>query len=167
MIRPATAQDRDQICALHLASWQDSYEAELSPAYLRDELPREMAAKWAARRFEEPELTLVVEREGRIAGFVCALMDAKPPLIDNLHVRPDLRGQGLGAHLLRVVRDVLWVEGHDLAYLTVLESNPRALAFYLAQGGRDGGAVADMLVGHPVQARRIDFALGTGSNPSR
>lgn len=167
MIRPATVKDRDQIRALHLASWQDSYGAELPPAYLRDELPREMAAKWAARRFAEPELTLVVEREGRIAGFVCALTDRRPPLIDNLHVRPDLRGHGIGAHLLRVVRDVLWVEGYDRAYLTVLESNPRALAFYLAQGGRDGGTVEDTLVGHPVRARRIDFTLGTGSNPSR
>lgn len=160
MIRPANAKDRDAICALHLASWQDSYQAELSEAYLRDELPREMAAKWAARRFEDPEITLVEETGGEIVGFVCALTDRQPPLIDNLHVRPDQRQQGTGAQLLRVVRNVLWVEGYDRAYLTVLESNPRALAFYLANGGRDAGGLEEMLVGHPVKVRRIDFTLG-------
>lgn len=159
MIRAATPADRDAICALHLASWQDSYGAELPAAYLRNDLPKAMAEKWAARRFAHPEVTLVAEGTG-LAGFVCALCDRDPPLIDNLHVRPDLRGQGTGADLLARIRGALAAMGHSHAYLTVLESNPRALAFYLAQGGTDGGPVSDMLVGHPVQARRIDFTLG-------
>lgn len=164
MIRPATGQDRDAICALHLASWQDSYGVELPKAVLRDDLPAYLKGKWARRRLKAPELVLVSEADGRVAGFVCVLTDHTPPLIDNLHVAPDLRGRGIGAALLRAAREVLWIEGHDRAYLTVLQSNPRAVKFYLAQGGQDGGAVDDILVGRPVKAQRIDFVLGEGSN---
>ncbi|CTQ49546.1 GNAT family N-acetyltransferase [Jannaschia donghaensis] len=161
MIRQATPGDREAISALHLASWQDSYGAELTAAYMTDELPAAMRKKWAARTFRAPELIIVAETDGVLQGFVCAIAHEPMPLIDNLHIRPDLRGQGLGTKLLRVVRDALWVEGHDRAYLTVLESNPDALAFYLANGGHDEGAVDDMLVGRPVRARRIGFDLQT------
>lgn len=167
MIRLATALDREAICALHLASWQDSYGAELSAEYLTRTLPKAMTKKWAARRFRAPEMTIVSDRGGLIDGFVCAIAKQPIPLIDNLHVRPGLRSAGTGGHLLRVMLDALWVEGHDSAYLTVLESNVRALAFYLSQGGIDGGAVDDVLVDQPVRARRIDFPLGTGSNRRR
>lgn len=159
MIRRATPADRAAIRDLHLASWQDSYGAELSAAYLRDDLPAEMDAKWAARTFAPPELTLVAFTDTELTGFACALTDRAPPLIDNLHVRPDLRGGGTGAKLLAATKVALAEAGFDRAYLTVLQSNPRALAFYLANGGTDEGAVEDMLAGHPVKARRIGFDL--------
>ena len=156
-LRPAVAADRTAIRDLHLASWQANYGAELPAAFLRDALPAKMDAKWTARRFEAPEVTLLAEADGAPIGFVCALADRDPPLIDNLHVRPGLQGRGTGARLLRAVLAALAAQGHPRAYLTVLESNPRALAFYLRMGGRDDGPVADQLVGRPVRARRIAF----------
>nr|WP_275296991.1 GNAT family N-acetyltransferase [Jannaschia sp. Os4] len=116
-----------------------------------------MAAKWRARRFAWPEAILVADGPDGLDGFVCALADRDPPLIDNLHVRPGAQGRGTGARLLRAVRDVLAERGLPRAYLTVLESNPRGLAFYLREGGVDEGPVGDTLVGHPVRARRIGF----------
>ncbi|TFL18977.1 GNAT family N-acetyltransferase [Jannaschia formosa] len=159
MIRRATSADRDAICALHLASWQDSYGGELPADFLRDELPGAMRGKWAARRFASPELTLVAEGDDGIEGFSCALTDRDPPLIDNLHVHPGLRGRGTGAALISATKAALAVDGFARAYLTVLQSNPRALAFYLAQGGVNEGAVDDVLVGHPVKAWRVGFDL--------
>ncbi|MGB3409201.1 MAG: GNAT family N-acetyltransferase [Jannaschia sp.] len=159
MIRRAVPADRDAICALHLASWQDSYGTELPADYMAQGLPRDMAAKWAARSFAPPEVTLVAEGRGGIAGFACALTDRDPPLIDNLHVRPDLRGSGTGARLMAAIKEALAARGFAHAYLTVLQSNPRAHAFYLANGGVDAGAVDDVMVGRPVKARRIGFDL--------
>ena len=161
MIRQAIPADREAIRALHLASWQDAYGTELSADYLTNVLPDVMRRTWAAHTFEPPELILLAETDGVATGFVCAIVRHPMPLIDNLHVHPDRRGHGTGARLLRAIRDALWVEGHDQAYLTVLESNPRALAFYLAHGGRDEGPVDDLLAGHPVRARRIGFDLQT------
>ena len=157
MIRAATAADRDAVAALHLGSWRASYGAELDADFLRDGLPGEMAAKWGARSFAWPEVVLVHEGEAGIDGFVCALADRDPPLIDNLHVRPGLTGRGTGAALLRAVREALAERGHPRSYLTVLERNPRALAFYLREGGVDEGTVDDELVGRAVKARRIGF----------
>ena len=159
MIRPATSADRTAIRDLHLASWRDSYGAELSADYLRDTLPAAMDEKWSARTFGAPELTLVAYTDTEMTGFACALTDRDPPLIDNLHVRPELRGGGTGGKLLAAMKVALREAGFVRAYLTVLESNPRALAFYLAQGGVDEGPVDDIMVGHVVKARRIGFDL--------
>lgn len=159
LIRRAVPSDRDAITALHLASWQDAYAVELPPEVLRDEVPGFLRDRWAARRFIPPEVTLVAEDGGILRGFVCALTDRDPPLIDNLHVHPDLRGGGTGARLLIEVRAALRAEGFHRACLTVLERNPRALAFYLREGGVDEGAVEDVLVGRAVRARRVGFAL--------
>ncbi|WGH80370.1 GNAT family N-acetyltransferase [Jannaschia sp. GRR-S6-38] len=94
-----------------------------------------------------------------MTGFACALTDRDPPLIDNLHVRPGLRGGGTGGRLLAAIKAALAEAGFARAYLTVLEENAAAHRFYLAHGGVDEGAVDDMLVGHPVRARRIGFGL--------
>ena len=157
MIRAATGADRDAVRALHLASWQANYRGTLPDDYLRDALPAEVAAKWAARSFEWPEVTLLEEGPDGPAGFVCALADRAVPLVDNLHTRPGLYGRGTGARLLRAVRAALAERGFERCTLTVLESNAAGLRFYLREGGRDEGPEEDMLVGHPVRVRRIGF----------
>lgn len=160
MIRPATAADRDAIGALHLASWRSTYGIELSEEVLRDVLPGYLGAKWAGRTFGAGEVTLVAEADDALAGFACALTDREVPLIDNLHVRPDLRGAGTGARLLAAVNGALAEAGFARSTLTVLERNARAHAFYLAQGGTDEGGEDDVLVGKPVRVRLIGFDLG-------
>ncbi|CUH33787.1 ribosomal-protein-alanine acetyltransferase [Jannaschia seosinensis] len=159
MIRLATPEDRDAITALHLASWQDSYAGILPPEYLRDGLAGDLAAKWAARTFAPPELTLVAFTGKEMTGFVCALTGREPPLIDNLHVRPDLRAGGTGGKLLEAMKVVLREGGFARACLTVLEENAAAHRFYLRHGGVDEGSVADEIVGFPVASRRIGFDL--------
>ena len=159
LIRPATAADLDAIAALHLASWRDSYGVELPDEVLRDVLPGHLRDGWAARTFSPPELTLAAEADGALAGFACTLTDRDPPYIDNLHVRPDLRGRGIGARLLAATKDALRDAGHERTCLTVLERNPLAHAFYVANGGVDEGGQDDLLVGRPVRSRRIGFDL--------
>ncbi|CTQ33478.1 GNAT family N-acetyltransferase [Jannaschia rubra] len=161
MIRRATPADRQAIRDLHLASWRDSYGAELPADYMADGLARDMDAKWAARSFDRPELTLVAYTDTELTGFACAILDRDPPLIDNLHIRPELRGGGTGGKLLLAMKVALRQAGFDRAYLTVLESNPRARAFYLSHGGIDEGPVEDVMVGRRVRARRIGFDLQT------
>lgn len=163
MIRAATEADRDAIVALHLASWQASYGIELPEAVLRDVLPGYLVEKWAARSFGDGQVTLVAEAE-RLVGFVCALTAPADrenglPLIDNLHVRPDLRGGGWGGRLLSAINGALADAGFAQSTLTVLARNHGARRFYAAQGGRDAGEEADTLVGHPVTVRRLVFHL--------
>jgi GNAT superfamily N-acetyltransferase len=160
MIRAATAADRAAIVALHLASWQDSYGIELPGEVLADVLPGYLAEKWAVRTFGPTERTFVAVAEGRMVGFVCALTDRTPPLIDNLHVHPEVRSGGSGGRLLGAVLADLAAAGHDAAELTVLARNVGSHRFYLAQGWADLGAETDLLVGRPVEVRRMRFELG-------
>ena len=74
-----------------------------------------------------------------LLGFACVLLDADPcwgALLDNLHVKPAMRGQGMGRRLFERARE--WVDltspGTPL-HLTVIEANLQARAFYERVGG--------------------------------
>jgi GNAT superfamily N-acetyltransferase len=62
---------------------------------------------WNARMpAHDPERRLVLKALGDrdLVGFVCVLLDAEPSwgaLFDNLHVKPGLKGQGIGYQLFR------------------------------------------------------------------
>ena len=96
-----------------------------------------------------------MEEADGLDGVVRAIAGDAVPLIDDLHARSGRDGRGTGARPLRAARGWLSTMGRPRAYLTVLESNPRARAFFLREGGTDEGRVADRLAGQPARARRI------------
>jgi len=91
-------------------------------------------------RDDEARLVLKAVEDGATVGFTCVLRDADPewgPLVDNLHVRPDRKGRGIGALLLRRARE--WsarvARGRPM-HLWVIEGNAEACRFYDRQHGR-------------------------------
>ncbi len=80
--------------------------------------------------------TLVVEVNGRIAGFL--LMELmhrrRQATIITLDVREEHRGQGCGTELLRVSEEILRQAGIRTYYLQVDVNNSRAIAFYKRHG---------------------------------
>lgn len=163
-IREATADDREAICALHLASWQANYDIELTQDTLNNVLPEMMRETWVNRTFEWPEVTLVAHSNGEerdMLGFVCAFADRNPPLIDNLHVRQNAQSGGIGALLLTGVLNHLRDHDFEQAHLEVLEKNHRALAFYARMGGREIGRFKGKLVGKEIDERRFQFDVRT------
>jgi GNAT superfamily N-acetyltransferase len=92
-------------------------------------------------RAPDPDRRFVLKAvsEGLIAGFACVLLDAEPEwgaLLDNLHVKPELKRQGIGRQLFEHARR--WVDvtvpGTPL-HLTVIEANVDARRFYDRLGG--------------------------------
>ena len=73
-----------------------------------------------------------------MAGFVHVVLDDDPrwgSLVDNLHVRNDLRRTGIGTTLLtEAARTVVTRAATPAMYLWVLEQNAPAQAFYRARG---------------------------------
>ena len=74
-----------------------------------------------------------------LLGFACVLLDAEPQwgaLLDNLHVTPAMKRQGIGRHLFEHAHR--WVDatapGTSL-HLTVIEANVDARSFYDRLGG--------------------------------
>ena len=97
--------------------------------------------EWTGRlsRPTPDRYTVVADLDGTVAGFAHTILDADPTwgaYLDNLHVRHDLKRQGIGARLMaETVRAVARRRPSTGLYLWVLEQNTAAQAFYGAQGG--------------------------------
>jgi ribosomal protein S18 acetylase RimI-like enzyme len=138
-IAPGTAADADRIAALHTASWRSAYAALLPASYLHGPVAEEHREQWRARTASlgPGRLLLVAYEDGELHGFIylCTVADGRVH-VDNLHVRPDRVGTGLGRSLLR--RGFAWAAaahpGRDV-FLEVLRGNDRAIVFYERQGG--------------------------------
>lgn len=74
------------------------------------------------------------EPDGRIAGYVCAWVLYEELKINNIAVRPDLRGSGAGRGLLRQVLAEGRRAGCQVALLEVRPSNVAARALYEKEG---------------------------------
>jgi len=142
VIRPATEADVAAIAAIHVASWRDAYADILAADYLSGPIETDRLAIWSERLRERPPAQLVdiaCDPAGNALGFVCGFRDFEPPwgsLIDNLHVFPDARSQGLGERLLRGAARRLAATGIDSGLpLWVFEANVSAVRFYRRLGG--------------------------------
>jgi ribosomal protein S18 acetylase RimI-like enzyme len=140
VFRFAGADDADQIAALHADSWQRFYRGAYADSFLDGDVVANRRAVWSDRLASSAgSETVVAERDGRVVGFVHVIFDADPrwgSLVDNLHVRHDQRGSGLGRRLLGLAARAVGSHGGNKAmYLWVLQQNVAAQGFYRACGG--------------------------------
>ncbi|WP_164156468.1 GNAT family N-acetyltransferase [Sandarakinorhabdus rubra] len=145
--RPALAADAPAIAALHAASWASAYRHILSPDWLDRELAGDRLAVWESRMAAPDPMMRVLLAEDAVgsdtglAGFVCLFLAADPKWgshVDNLHVRPDCRGLGLGRRLLAAAAELALAEapGQGLD-LHVYVANTAARGFYRRLGGTE------------------------------
>ncbi len=159
LIRAMTAADVRAVAALHTASWQTAYRGVLDDAWLDAHAAANRADVWT-QRFSGPrerEAGLVAHCDGVLTGFIYLIADAEPvrgASVDNLHVRPDATGGGVGRRLLRAGARLAmarqWPAG---LHLWVYEANLEARRFY----ERHGGTVVE---------RVLYAAADGGSHPS-
>lgn len=141
-IRAAGLADAVAIAQLHARSWQTAYRGILRDDFLQGPLPENRRALWRSRLHEADradQIVLVDEQGGAIRGFACAFLEADPEwgcLLDNLHVVPDLKGQGLGRQLMAAVADHVWRSNPcGRLHLWAYEQNLAARRFYERLGG--------------------------------
>ena len=138
----ATSPDSVRVASLHAESWRNSYRGILPDAYLNEDAVKERESLWKAR-LSAPDIdrryVLLAELDKQLVGFVCVLLDEEPEwgaCLDNLHVRFELQGQGLGRQLFaRAVRWVMAKESGWPIHLWVFEANYAARRFYDALKG--------------------------------
>lgn len=154
-IRPAVDSDRTVIAQLHAASWLDSYRAYLSGEYLAAIHDR-LGGHWAQLELGEHDLLLLAEEAGEPLGFIMA-WDGEPFWINTLHVMPTRRSNGAGVQLMAEAARGMQARGRASAWLDVIDTNTRAIAFYQRLGGVPG-LVKEKLVGDRIVPNlRIDF----------
>jgi ribosomal protein S18 acetylase RimI-like enzyme len=137
--RLATVADAAAIAALHVASWRSAYRGAVPGDYLDAIDVADHTAQWAARLSAKPTV-FVAETGGELVGF-CAVgpsfdedADTTTWLIANLHVRPDVRSQGVGGRLFDDAIAEARRAGATLVTLWVLEANEGARRFYERRG---------------------------------
>ncbi|MCG5212221.1 GNAT family N-acetyltransferase [Streptosporangium sp. KLBMP 9127] len=150
--RTGTPDDATLIAALHTESWRSAYAGIMPAAYLNGPLLEERDALWTARLSREvmdASHLLIAERGGTLQGFAYLVVQPDDRvLLDNLHVRPDRKGSGIGRELMRQAFDWATVRHPGkTVYLEVLKDNAPAIAFYERCGGTVTREFREMLSG--------------------
>jgi len=142
MLRLARVSDEPAVARLHADSWRTAYRGILRDDFLDGAVVANRRELWSTRFSEinrADQLILVSEECGEIQAFACAYLDADPEwgtLVDNLHVVPGLKGNGLGRQLMAAVaEDVQRHALHPVLHLWVYEQNGQARGFYERLGG--------------------------------
>ena len=141
-IRPASAADWEAVAALHAASWERAYRGIYPDEYLDGPVVEDRRGFWRAFLAEMgPDDAVFIAEDGEPVGFACIRLRVDPagPLLDNLHVRPDRKGAGIGTAL--IARALAWLlerEPEAALQLMVWEPNLPARGYYASLGGREG-----------------------------
>jgi ribosomal protein S18 acetylase RimI-like enzyme len=139
--RDATERDADAIADLHADSWRRHYRGAYLDSYLDGSVVADRHQVWRKRLTpnEKSDLTVVAERGDEVLGFAHTILDEDPrwgALLENLHVRTDLKRTGVGSRLLaETAQRLLRLRPSGSLHLWVLDQNTSAQAFYDARGG--------------------------------
>jgi GNAT superfamily N-acetyltransferase len=118
LIRRATPADAPAVAEVFLASFHATYDFPLAHT---DDQVRE----WTRDVLIPSGTWVAVDR-----GAVVALMLVKPGELDQLYVRPDRLGEGIGRRLLDVAKQ----QSPDGLFLYTFQVNDRARRFYERNG---------------------------------
>ena len=126
-LRPATLADAATITALVHAAWKDDIDPRSSGHRLTVEGASETLISGGG---------FIAERDGKALGCVCYWNEFPTLTLMKLAVRPDARGQGLAAALVRAVEAQAEAGGFARILLAVSLYNLSVIPFYERLGYR-------------------------------
>lgn len=167
--RRAGPSDAASVASLHALSWRLHYRGAYSDAFLDGDVEGDRLLVWTGRLGtpDAGHATILAEDDGALVGFVHVVFHDDPKggaLIDNLHVDPGSKRQGIGRRLMARAAGAVVTRDRTMGlYLWVLEQNADAQAFYAACGGRcveraltePPGDVPGRLNGAPAKLRYV------------
>ena len=150
--RLAAAEDIAPAAAVHIESCLDIYRG-IAPDHIVDGPMRpNLEALWAAETLPGDDFMVVAEEAGEILGLVVARLGEEfgdDPYVEHFHVRPELKGRGIGRMIFNLLVSELQARGRGRFHLHVAHGNDGARDFYLALGGVVSEAIEGDLFGYP------------------
>ena len=129
-LRGATEADVPPLVDIARRSWLSAFETSAPPAFIERWRGKDRETAWYAAYW--PAMT-VAELDGVPIGLVQPSDDE----VNGLWVAPEAQRRGVGSALLAHAERQIAVSGHERAWLSCSEYNPRALAFYISRGYRE------------------------------
>lgn len=142
-IRRATADDAGRLAKLGAKTFLAAYGDANDPADLAAYVAATYTDRQLAAELRRPEVTYLIAESGKEAvGFAKlvfgsdqrAVAAAAPVELEQLYVRQDRQGGGVGSELLAAAVEQARKHRCDVLWLGVWEHNPRAIAFYERHG---------------------------------
>lgn len=151
--RLASPTDIPAAAAVHIESCIDIYRPIAAEAVTSGLLERNLRSIWSGETLDNGDFIVLAEKAGDLVGL-CTVRPTRyeTPYIDHFHVRPHLKGAGIGRGLMAACFAELRARGLGAVWLDVAAGNDAALAFYRAMGGEVGERVTGDLFGTPVEA---------------
>ena len=141
--------DLQAVASVQLKSWRGTYAGVLPDEYLGAPMASGIERRWSSGLTPLDALWGAIDDAGTLLGFAAVRL-GNAPYLDNLHVLEEARGSGMSYRLMAHVADAIIQIGARDLWLTVVDSNLRARAFYNRLGGREGEAKADEMLGNAV-----------------
>jgi GNAT superfamily N-acetyltransferase len=148
-LRRAAVPDAEEIAAIHIQSWRETYAGMMPAGTLAGLDPAEWAERWRGRLGEggASAVFLALEESGAPAGFGCCRRQSSEKLaplgfdgeIASLYLLKRAQGRGLGRRLLVEMADHLRRNGCKSAAVWVFRDAPHARRFYEANGATPTG----------------------------
>ena len=146
-IREARTADAKAIAEVTDAAWRVAYRGLLPDAILDNLSAKDRTNRWRRRIAERLWQTLVLEREGRVIGFVACgasgdedASQGRGGEVFALYLSPEEWRRGHGSALMDAALRSLREEGYTEVTLWALDGNERGRRFYEAAGFEaDGG----------------------------
>ncbi|QHL88676.1 GNAT family N-acetyltransferase [Nibribacter ruber] len=157
--RLATAEDASVLADLGWRTFDETFAAYNKPEDMEAFRPTAYTTDLQAEELADPNTVfLLVEAEGEAVAYVkwntaaapTEISGQKPFQISRLYLLQAWTGRGLGDTLMQMSLDRAKENGHDTVWLTVWESNERAIRFYQKYGFEEAGELTFVL-GQDVQ----------------
>lgn len=141
IVRHAIVDECDQIAAVHIAAWRESYSGILPPIAFQKMDIENRITLWR-RRLGEPLPVYVAERDGEIVGFADGVPARPDEALETemqvyaIYLLNSAKRQGIGTKLLRRVMHQFLAEGASSACVWALRDATPARRFYEHHGAR-------------------------------
>jgi diamine N-acetyltransferase len=159
ILREARLEDAAALAAFAERSFADTFGAQNNPADMAAYLAASFSpAIQAAEIADTATIILLAVRNptgsSDIAGYAHLVAEGADMQMKRLYVKPEWKGRGLAARLLKRIVEECRRHGAQRLWLTVWTENPRAIAFYKKAGFRICGSEVFM-VGDDAQTDHV------------
>ena len=159
-VRSARASDAAQLSEVYAAAWREAYSGIIPALTLERMIVRRSAGWW--RDVLGRRSVMVLDVGGAVAGYssfapMHGRAQASAAEVQELYLRPEYQGIGLGVRLFTAVVKRIRSRGYARILVRALAENDRANGFYLRRGGKLVARTEESLGGRTLPCIWYEF----------